>query len=600
MLPRRATTLLLTGISTCSLVAVGGCMLEDQSREHALGERGEKQRDCFVLDFDTDGTGAPIAAGAVVEDAYRARGITIDVFGKDCRSDGLGVAFDSAHPSGGDNDLGFEGLGNLLINQEHFDSNDETRGRVDEPDDNAGGAVFEFHFATPVCVKGLTMLDIDLGERPAEIRLYGAADELLDTTRVEPMGNNTREDVAIDRDSCDVQRMTIKISSSGAIDNVRICRPVEPEPEPEPEPGAVRWTYAPEEDTSEKANDVATDASGDIYVGGYVDLAGRDLGLLQKLGGRDGIPVWTQQIEVGPAGVVDNSVITAVEVAGDRVFVAGYSQRGSDVDSWYAAYTTATGASLWGPIVIDQSVNESLAAIAVNAAGELALVGSIVRGGQSDIYVRKASGTTGAALAQLVLNPSPSDSGFGVAFDPEGNIVVVGTIMRSTRDGYLKKLGPNLETDAFAAAVFDGGLDDFSTAVAVDASGDLVVVGFSETAARGFDALIRKLDGTTYDELWRRPPAANAVTGQDFATDVAIDGSGNVIVHGYAELSPGNTDFVTSKWTSAGANLWTRTADVSSGDTATGVAVDPAGNVAVAGYTSAATGSDLWVRSYTP
>src|SRR5687767_10923869 len=62
---------------------------------------------CWTLDFETDGDGAPIAPGQIVEDAYESRGVTIDVdTTSKGQKPGLGVAFDATAPTGDDDDLG--------------------------------------------------------------------------------------------------------------------------------------------------------------------------------------------------------------------------------------------------------------------------------------------------------------------------------------------------------------------------------------------------------------------------------------------------------------------------------------------------------------
>lgn len=76
-----------------------------------------------TLDFN------PFAAGTVIDDEYE--GVTVSATG----GSGQAMVFDSANPTGGDDDLGSDTLGGVLIVSEDGDSSD--------PDDNAaGGSIF--------------------------------------------------------------------------------------------------------------------------------------------------------------------------------------------------------------------------------------------------------------------------------------------------------------------------------------------------------------------------------------------------------------------------------------------------------------------------
>jgi hypothetical protein len=85
------------------------------------------------------------------------------------------------------------------------------------------------------------------------------------------------------------------------------------------------------------------------------------------------------------------------------------------------------------------------------------------------------------------------------------------------------------------------------------------------------------------------------------AYDVAVDASDNIVVVGYTIGTGGSFDVWLRKLDSSGATLWTRTHDGAAGgdDFGYGVAVDAAGNVFAAGAESTAAGDlDAWVRKY--
>jgi hypothetical protein len=177
-------------------------------------------------------------------------------------------------------------------------------------------------------------------------------------------------------------------------------------------------------------------------------------------------------------------------------------------------------------------------------------------------------------------------------------------------DMYVAKLSP---TGGYVWAVGYGGLgDDKANAIAVDGSGDVLVVGdFQQTAsfggstftsAGGYDIFVAKYSGVNGGHLWSR---SGGGTGDDSAKGVAVDAAGNVVVtgefNGTATIAGAslvasyNTGLFLVKYTSAGNPVWSRgfSALISYGyGSGRGVAIDSVGNIVVAGVVSGAVGID--------
>lgn len=68
----------------------------------------------------------------------------------------------------------------------------------------------------------------------------------------------------------------------------------------------------------------------------------------------------------------------------------------------------------------------------------------------------------------------------------------------------------------------------------------------------------------------------------DWASDVAIDQFGNIVVTGYSEIS-GDLDYYTVKYDSSGNMLWADTIDNGALDQARGIAVDKSNNIIITG-----------------
>jgi hypothetical protein len=87
----------------------------------------------------------------------------------------------------------------------------------------------------------------------------------------------------------------------------------------------------------------------------------------------------------------------------------------------------------------------------------------------------------------------------------------------------------------------------------------------------------------------------------DVAYAMAVDGSGNVFVTGFSPGSDGYTDYATIKYSGAGVALWTNryNGPGNTADAANAIAVDGSGNVFVTGYaTGIGSGSDYATVRY--
>ena len=217
--------------------------------------------------------------------------------------------------------------------------------------------------------------------------------------------------------------------------------------------------------------------------------------------------------------------------------------------------------------------------------------------------------TPAPTITVIQFGTSDSDFASGVAIDGAGNVYVVGDIQHGAlpgqtslgdADAYLRKYdgqGNELWTQQFGTKS-----EDHGTGVQVDGAGNLYVVGLTRGAFPGhtslvgidYDAYLRKYDGDV-NELWTRQfgtlrePGAQ---GEDYASDVAVDGGGNVYVVGsFSGSLPDQTltrrgnDAYLRKYNSDGNELWTRQVGSQVSAEANGLMIDGAGSVYVVGST---------------
>ncbi|MEM7694342.1 MAG: calcium-binding protein [Pseudomonadota bacterium] len=166
--------------------------------DHAIPEKGGTT--VTTLDFN-------LAAGTIVDDEYAAQGVTISADQKKSNID-LAMVFDSDAPTGGDFDLGYDGLGGILIISED--------GHQHDPDDAAKGGTITFDFDDPADLTEITLLD---SERGAKFTAYDADGNKIGTVNVGKGSDNDQR--TIDLSSLDgVSKLVVKIKGSGALDNL--------------------------------------------------------------------------------------------------------------------------------------------------------------------------------------------------------------------------------------------------------------------------------------------------------------------------------------------------------------------------------------------
>lgn len=190
-----------------------------------------------------------------------------------------------------------------------------------------------------------------------------------------------------------------------------------------------------------------------------------------------------------------------------------------------------------------------------------------------------------------------------MAVDSAGNMVVAGYTNSGgmNNDYYVAKFKADGSGLAWPAVTYDmAGGDDTAAAVAVDGSGDIIVTGYAWNGST-YDIHTIKYSGADGALLWQHT-FAGAAGGGDFATAITVDASNNIYVAGYSANASGNDDFLIIKYPSAGsAPTWTELYDDATyhnHDRVTAIAAGGDG-IAVTGYSSKGGADfDILTRKY--
>jgi len=241
--------------------------------------------------------------------------------------------------------------------------------------------------------------------------------------------------------------------------------------------------------------------------------------------------------------------------------------------------------------------------------------------GDSDAFVAKLS-PSGEHLWSTYLGGSDEESGYGIAVDGWGNVLVTGwtgsydwasggfdTSFNEEGDAFVVKLSPSGE---HLWSTYLGGSDgDYGYGIAVDGSGNVLVTGWTNSVgwtSGGFDTSYNGGDQWGGDAFVAKlsPSGAHLWSsylgggGDDLGRGIAADGSGNVVVTGWTnsvgwtsggyDTSLDGWDAFVVKLSDSGGHLWSTYVGGSGGDDGQGIAVDGSGNVLVTGRT----GSSGW------
>ena len=318
--------------------------------------------------------------------------------------------------------------------------------------------------------------------------------------------------------------------------------------------GTKEWTEQLGSASSDYANGVATDSSGNVYVAGvtYGGLDGNSKGnsdLFVVKYNSSGTKEWTKQYGTDrydeARGVATDSSGNVYVVGGTKGNLNGISNSGR-TDAFVIKFNSS-GTKQWTK-KLGTWQNDLANGVATDSSGNFYVTGFTYQdmdgntsAGNADLFVVKYN-SSGTKQWTKQLGTSKHDRARGVATDSSGNVYVTG-------DTY-------------------GGLDGNTNA----GYNDLFVVKYNSSGTK----------------QWTKQMGTSST---DLANGIATDSSGNIYVTGgtYGGLdgntNAGNSDLFVVKYNSSGTKQWTKQLGSSSRDYDYGVATDSSRNVYVSGDT---------------
>ena len=212
---------------------------------------------------------------------------------------------------------------------------------------------------------------------------------------------------------------------------------------------------------------------------------------------------------------------------------------------------------------------------------------------------------SGDGLWERRYDGGQNDDAYALALDGKGNVVVVGSSEKSWVEGFMVvKYSPS-GAKLWSRRYSVGGGGDIATHVAIDKQNAIYVTGTSWQYNKWKDDYLTVKYSAAGKKLWTRRYNGTA-SGNDVPAGIAIDPVGNIVVTGSsAGVRPGaldwDADFTTIKYSPAGAVKWTKRLKGFTGgnEGAKGLAIDKSGNVFVTGFSDSARGdSDYLTAKY--
>ena len=415
--------------------------------------------------------------------------------------------------------------------------------------------------------------------------------------------------------------------------------------------------------SAESANDVARDASGNLYITGpFKGTATFGSTTLTSAGGDDlfvakltsgGTYAWA--VQAGGSGD-DVSRGLAVDSSGN-VFVTGGFQStatfgtttltSAGISDVFLCKLTSGGAFVWARRA-GGSMDDSGMDVALDSAGDPHLTGyfqstaifgsySLGSSGYSDVFWAKVTNGTGIFIWANGAGGTLTDIGRGIAVDSAGRSHVTGMFKNTITFGATTLTSAG-DADVFVLKTSAGGVPGLAVraggastaethAIALDSAGNMYITGTfkgtstfgsaSLTSAGGKDLFVARLDLVGVFQWASR----GGGTLDDHARDVAVDSAGNVYLTGSFQQtatlgsvslsSTGGSDVFAARLDKSGAFASASQAGGSLDAAGLCLTVDGAGTVQVAGLfqgsadfggagLTSAGASDLFVWSVNP
>ncbi|WP_395736508.1 beta strand repeat-containing protein [Prosthecobacter sp.] len=354
--------------------------------------------------------------------------------------------------------------------------------------------------------------------------------------------------------------------------------------------GTKVWTYIQAVAGDDEAMAVKVDASGDVYLAGYIAGTGQDL-YVAKHSGADGHRIWFYT--VNGAGNA-NDVGVSLDLEGtSNVVVGGYTFGTTTSNDFFAAKLAQTD----GSVVWTSTQNRTTTTSDVPAEIVVGTDGSVALGGitGSDAWTVKLAAASGAKVWSVVYNfAGKPDAVRGIGMDAANNVIIAAYSQGANYDMYTAKYASQDGTLIWGKRYNSSfNSSDAPWDMVVDEDANVFVTGTSYRSASVRDGMTLKYSGLDGTLLWEGRYNGSS-GGNDENTSISLDGIGNPVIGGYTTNADSTTDVYLAKHNKGAGDIrWQKTfdGDNNKNDSVKKVKVDPNGVVWMTGSATTAGGA---------
>ncbi len=310
--------------------------------------------------------------------------------------------------------------------------------------------------------------------------------------------------------------------------------------------GVMQWVNRydyPDILSDERANAIAIDDSGNVYVTGYIYPSGSWSDYLTIKYNPAGDTLWTARYN-GPMDASDAANAIAVDGLGN-VYVTGNSFGTSSKDYTTIKYNS-NGQTIWvARYNSPQDWVEEARAMAVDKSGNVYVTGRSYNDSVTQMDYLTVKFDSSGVLEWVSRYPNTHSSLFDandIVLDDSNYVYITGYSSNYTTIKY------SLSGDTIWVASYQDSIHflGVGNALAVDTSGNVYITGFTLGPGSSNDYSTVKyssLGDFQWVAYYNGP--SNKV---DIATDIAVDESGNVYVTGYSVDAISSADYLTIKY----------------------------------------------------
>jgi len=338
--------------------------------------------------------------------------------------------------------------------------------------------------------------------------------------------------------------------------------------------------------------------SGSVYVAGYETVAGEGRNWRVHKYTSLGTLIWTFTFN-GEGGALDDLATGVAVDGSSSVYVAGTMGTALSGPDWKIIKFAPGGSTVMQQAYNDpDNLDDVACGVAADKYGNFTVVGSETRTGESANWRINRYAPGGSLSWSVFYNDVASlyESALAVGVSQSGSIIAVGYENRTDlglgdiwRVWELSPTGADIAVGPAISATC--GMETVARAAVFDSSRNLIVVGYENRPdlAQGRNWLIRKYEADTNSLLWTAHYNSLG-NSDDEASGVAVDQSGNIVVVGCVtrpDLTQGR-NWVVRKYKPTGEVFWPfgsleYSSNSINDDWARSVAVDGLGNIVVAG-----------------